>query len=103
MKIQAYTLFGLLLTFTSGLAEDPQFAAAKARLIEALTDMQERTRDPFLDPRNVEAFVAEQLANRDLSYRRKQDFRWSYLETFPVWRADVPPPTPSGAGSTPDP
>jgi N-sulfoglucosamine sulfohydrolase len=85
------------------LADDPQFAAAKVRLIKALTDMQERTRDPFLDPVNVEAFVAEQLANRDLRYRRKQDFRWSYLETFPAWRADGPLATSSDARSTPAP
>jgi len=70
------------------LADDPRLAAVKSRLIKALTDMQHHTRDPFLDPANIEAFVAEQLANRDLRYRRNQDFRWSYLETFPAWRAN---------------
>ena len=75
------------------LADDPQFAAVKTRLIKALTDMQQQTRDPFLDPANVEAFVAEQLANRDLHYRRAQDFRWSYLDTFPAWRVDSDPAT----------
>lgn len=72
------------------LADDPQFAEVKTRLIKALTDMQQQTRDPFLDPANIEAFVTEQLANRDLRYRKNKDFRWSYLETFPVWRANRP-------------
>ncbi|QDU92668.1 sulfatase family protein [Lignipirellula cremea] len=69
------------------LADDPAHAAVKTRLIKALIDLQRRTRDPFLDPANVEAFVQEQLANRDLGYRNQQDFRWSYLNTFPKWRA----------------
>lgn len=68
------------------LADDPQYAAVKTRLIKALTDMQQRTSDPFLDPANVEAFVSEQLKNRDLRYRRNKTFRWSYLDTFPAWR-----------------
>jgi N-sulfoglucosamine sulfohydrolase len=68
------------------LADDPQHAEVKRRLIAALADWQRRTRDPFLDQANVDAFVEEQLANRDLRYRKKQGFRWSYLETFPTWR-----------------
>ena len=71
----------------NNLADEPQFVAVKNRLIKALTDMQQQTRDPFLDPVNTEAFVAEQLANRDRGYRKNQNFRWSYLETFPAWRA----------------
>jgi N-sulfoglucosamine sulfohydrolase len=85
------------------LADDPPFATVKARLIEALTDMQHRTRDPFLDPANIEAFVAEQLVNRDLLYRKKQDFRWSYLDTFPAWRAAWPPVGSSAVKSRDDP
>ena len=34
-------------------------------------DAAAHTRDPFLDRANVDAFVAEQLANRDLGYRKK--------------------------------
>jgi len=79
------------------LADDLQFATVKTRLIKALTDMQQQTHDPFLDPANIEAFVTEQLANRDLGYRRNQDFRWSYLETFPTWRAKGRPDTPPEA------
>ena len=55
-------------------------------MVKALIDLQKRTRDPFLDQENVEAFVKEQLGNRDLKYRRQKDFRWSYLESFPEWR-----------------
>ena len=70
------------------LAEDPAHAMVKTRLTEALIDLQKRTRDPFLDHGNVDAFVNEQTANRDLGYRRKKDFRWSYLDSFPKWRAE---------------
>ena len=69
------------------LAQDPVHIEVKTRLIKALTDLQQSTHDPFLDPKNVEAFVAEQLANRDLGYRRNKSFRWSYLDVFPKWRA----------------
>ncbi|WP_166831731.1 sulfatase family protein [Thalassoroseus pseudoceratinae] len=68
------------------LADDSEYAAVKTRLIKTLTEMQKETRDPFLDPANVEAFVAEQVKNRDLRYRRNKNFRWSYLDTFPAWR-----------------
>lgn len=68
------------------LAEDPQYAENKQRLIAALTTVQKDTRDPFLDPANVEAFVTEQLNNRDLTYRTNKSFRWSYLDHFRRWR-----------------
>ena len=70
------------------LAEDPAYAMVKTQLTEALIDLQRRTQDPFLDRGNVDAFVTEQMANRDLGYRRKKNFRWSYLDSFPKWRAD---------------
>ena len=69
------------------LAGDPALAEVKARLIKALTDLQESTRDPFLDPKNVTDFVSEQLDHRDLRYKRDRRFRWSYLEDFSKWRA----------------
>ena len=68
------------------LADDLQHAKVKERLIAALRDWQQQTRDPFIDEDNVDAFVNEQLANRDLGYRKKKDFRWSYLDDFPKWR-----------------
>lgn len=68
------------------LAEEPQHARTLSRMIAALEDWQRQTRDPFLDPRNVDAFVEEQLAYWDLRYRGQADFRWSYLESFPRWR-----------------
>jgi N-sulfoglucosamine sulfohydrolase len=69
-------------------ANDPAYAAIKTRLIADLRDHQERTGDPFLDRANVDAFVEEQLANRDLGYRQSADFRWSYLDSFPKWREE---------------
>ncbi|MCA9019924.1 MAG: hypothetical protein KDA74_07285, partial [Planctomycetaceae bacterium] len=56
------------------------------RLIIALTELQVRTRDPFLEPINLEAFVKEQYENRDMKYRKQNDFRWSYLDSFANWR-----------------
>ena len=67
-------------------ATDPELSGVKARLVEALAEFQRRTRDPFIDPSNVDAFVSEQLSNRDLGYRKRKDFRWSYLDSFPEWR-----------------
>ncbi|MFH1922373.1 MAG: sulfatase/phosphatase domain-containing protein [Planctomycetota bacterium] len=67
------------------LADDPRHAEVKTRLITTLENWQERTRDPFLDQANVDAYVEEQLANRDFRYLKK-NFHWSYLETFPKWR-----------------
>jgi N-sulfoglucosamine sulfohydrolase len=68
-------------------SQNPELVEVKRRLIKALTDQQEQTHDPFIDPKNVEAYVMEQLANRDLGYRRNKSFRWSYLDAFPKWRA----------------
>ena len=72
------------------LADDSEHAETKARLVNALEQFQRKSRDPFLDPDNLESFVKEQLANRDLGYRNKKDFRWSYLETFEKWRTGNP-------------
>lgn len=68
------------------LADDPTYAAEKKRLVQSLKNWQNETRDPFLVKGHVDDFVKEQLANRDLAYRKDKDFRWSYLETFSTWR-----------------
>ena len=73
------------------LADDPDYAEIKSRLISALEKWRRETRDPFLDEDNLESFVAEQLANRDLGYRKARDFRWSYLDVFPKWRKAFTP------------
>jgi len=68
------------------LARDPEHEKTKDRLITALRDWQVKTRDPFIEQDHVDAFVTEQLANRDLGYRKRKSFRWSYLDDFPKWR-----------------
>ncbi len=68
------------------LAESSEHAEVKLRLIKALTQWQTETRDPFIVQKHVDDFVEEQLANRDLGYRRRKDFRWSYLDVFSKWR-----------------
>ncbi len=68
------------------LVEDPAHAETRQRLIAALEDWQRRTRDPFSDRENVDAYVEEQLDYLDLRYRKQKDFRWTYLETFAAWR-----------------
>lgn len=73
------------------LSEDPAFGAVKQRLVDALVQHQTETADPFLVQAHVDAFVAEQLANRDLGYRQRPSFRWSYLDKFARWRATFAP------------
>lgn len=72
------------------LAASEQHAGVKTRLISELQRFQRETRDPFLDPVQLRAFVSEQLANRDLLYRKQKDFRWSYLDEFRTWRSARP-------------
>ena len=69
------------------LAEDPTHAETKSRLIEALTSWQAEIKDPFQDKQNLEDYVAEQAANYNGKYRGQKGFRWTYLDTFPEWRA----------------
>ncbi len=70
------------------LADNPDYANTKMRLINALLQWQAETADPFSVQQHVDTFVAEQLANRGLGYRRRPDFVWSYLEEFAKWRAN---------------
>jgi len=70
------------------LAEIEAYASIKARLIASLIELQEKTRDPFLDQKNVEAYVEEQLANRDFRYRKIRNFRWKHTDAFAKWRED---------------
>jgi len=70
------------------LADDPDHAPVRERLVEALTAWQKRTRDPFIEQSNVDAYVAEQLANWEMPYRKDNDFRWSYLDAFAKWREE---------------
>lgn len=72
------------------LADDPEHAVVRDRLVKALSDWQKTTSDPFIDRDHVDAFVEEQLANWDLAYRKDKDFRWSYLNTFAKWREENP-------------
>jgi len=69
------------------LAEDPAYKQEKQRLVTALTAWQRETRDPLMDSENLEAYVAEQAANYAMPYKTNPRFRWSYLDTFPKWRA----------------
>lgn len=70
------------------LAADPAHAEIKATLIAALQTMQREMRDPFGDPRMVEAFAAEQLVIRKKwsSTAYPADFRWEYIRAFDDWR-----------------
>lgn len=75
----------------TNLADDPAYAAVKRQMIDTLAAWQRRVRDPFLDPKNVHAFVDQQLANQDLGYRRDDGFSWSYVEDFARWRSAFQP------------
>jgi N-sulfoglucosamine sulfohydrolase len=67
-------------------SEDPAVAPIKARLIAALEAHQKEIGDPFMDQRNVEAYVREQVANRASDYRNDQSFHWRHVDEFRKWR-----------------
>ena len=69
------------------LADDPQHAETKQRLVSVLEDWQVKMRDPFGDPNLLRDFAAHQEAMRDLRYRKEKAFRWPYLDLFPAWGA----------------
>lgn len=71
----------------NSLAEDPSYADIRNRLVSALKDWQEETRDPLSEKGNVDAYVEEQLDFRDLRYRKIPEFRWEHTERFAEWRA----------------
>lgn len=68
------------------LADDPGMARIKARLIAALESHQKKIADPFMDQRNVDAYVREQIANRETNYRRNPAFHWKHVRAFREWR-----------------
>ncbi len=70
------------------LADEPDFAATKRRLTEALLEFRTQTHDPFLDPQNVADFRDSQHAAHDLKYRLTENHRWAYLDAFSQWRLD---------------
>lgn len=72
----------------NNLADDPEFAKVKQRLIEALAAFRTQTRDPFLDDRNITEFRRSQYAAHDLKYRRAKNFRWPYIDDFARWRRE---------------
>jgi N-sulfoglucosamine sulfohydrolase len=76
------------------LADNPKFATEKSRLVAELQRWQTDTRDPFSVQEHVDAYVDEQLANRDLGYRKRPQFRWSYLDAFSKWRTTRAAPAP---------
>lgn len=83
----------------TNLAGQPEYAAVQGRLEAALREFRTQTRDPFLDPANVESFAESQLGIQDMSYRRNKNFRWPYVDAFREWRdqreaAVVPDPAP---------
>jgi hypothetical protein len=45
---------------------------------------------PLADPELFEAFVKEQDEQRSMAYRKKKNFRWSYLSAWPTWRKAQP-------------
>jgi len=69
----------------TNLADDPEHAEVKDRLIDAYEDWQRRTDDPLADPDKLAQLTAEfdDLVERygeGLAYRRNPDFTWGYLE-----------------------
>lgn len=64
------------------LAESPEYQKKKKELIGAMKEFQREINDPFLDPKNLDRFEAEQIKYQKVNYRRKKGFRWPHLELF---------------------
>jgi N-sulfoglucosamine sulfohydrolase len=72
----------------NNLADDPDMATVKQRLINALARFRTQTRDPFLDAKNVADFRRSQFGAHDMKYRKAKIFRWPYLDDFAEWRRE---------------
>lgn len=64
------------------LADDPDHAAVKDRLLAALRAWQAEMRDPLGDPELLGEYTAIQDQVRNLPYRKDPGFRWPYLDQF---------------------
>ncbi len=60
---------------------DPQYVATKQRLLTAMRHFQNQIDDPFVDPKNLWAFIAEQKEYQQKPYKIS-GFRWPHLELF---------------------
>ena len=61
-------------------ADKPEYAAVKGRLLKALRDWQEETNDPLVDPEKLRRLTEEQDAAVGTNYRSNRKFKWRYLE-----------------------
>lgn len=70
------------------LADDSRHTVIKNTLIGAMRQLQVQIRDPFSEPRHVEAFANEQKAMREkwAGPGYPADFSWSYIKDFHEWR-----------------
>jgi N-sulfoglucosamine sulfohydrolase len=74
------------------LADDPEHAGVKQRLVEALEAWQRSDviNDPLVEFENQVAFMQEHEAARSINYRGNKAFRWGYLDRFPAWKRGEP-------------
>ena len=54
----------------------------RKELLAAMLAFQKEIGDPFLKRENLDRYQNEQLANRDLKYRKKNGFQWEHLKMF---------------------
>lgn len=64
------------------LAEQEEFLGQRKELLAAMRAFQKEIGDPFLKRENLDRYQNEQLANRDLKYRKKNGFQWEHLKMF---------------------
>lgn len=68
------------------LADKPEHAATRTRLLAALREWRRMTRDPFADPAKLAAYLAEcdeiykKYEGTKGTYRRDKEFKWRYLD-----------------------
>ena len=66
----------------TNLADSPEHAPIKTRLMAAFQQWQDDTSDPFADPQKLRNFTRSQQDAIGSDYRGNRSFRWPYLEEF---------------------
>ncbi len=64
----------------NNVADNPEYAAVKNRLLSALRKWQKETNDQLTNPKVLKKLTNEQDAAVGTNYRRNKKFKWGYLD-----------------------
>ncbi|MDB4624412.1 sulfatase [Akkermansiaceae bacterium] len=62
------------------LADDPKLENVLKLMKQRLVDYLKKTKDPFAKEENVQGWIEQEAEARGVSYRKRQDWVWSYLK-----------------------